>query len=61
MIVVSDNDSWHLLNDTAIITNGDKTIVLTIFTDSHQAYNKTRIAGLMQQITTPALATFGLN
>jgi beta-lactamase class A len=48
------------LNDAAIITNGDKTIAISIFTKSTGNYNKSRVAGLMQQMTTPALETFGL-
>ena len=49
------------LNDAAIITNGTQTIVLTIFTDSLTSYNSSRIASIMQQITTPTLITFGLH
>ncbi len=49
------------LHDATIITNGNKTIVLTIFTQSTYSYSKSRVASLMQQITIPALETFGLN
>lgn len=49
------------LNDAAIITNGQRTVVLTIFTDSITSYNSSRIASIMQQITTPTLQTFGLS
>ena len=49
------------LNDATIITNETDTIVLTIFTESKSTYNKPRISSLMQQITTPTLATFKLN
>jgi beta-lactamase class A len=49
------------LNDAAIITNGSRTIVLSIYTESTGSYSKSRIAGLMQQITQPTLVTFQLN
>lgn len=49
------------LHDATIITNSTNTIVLTIFTDSLGSYSKSRIATLMQQITTPTLQTFQLN
>ena len=49
------------LHDAAIITNSNNAIVLTIFTKSTQTYSKSRIATLMQQITTPVLETFSLN
>lgn len=49
------------LNDAAIITNGQRTVVLTIFTDSIYSYNSARIASIMQQITTPTLQTFHLS
>jgi len=49
------------LNDAAIITNSEKAIVISIFTESLNGYSKSRVSKLMQQITTPVLATFGLN
>ena len=49
------------LNDAAIITNGTRAIVLSIYTESTEYYDKSRASYLMQQITTPALATFQLN
>jgi len=49
------------LNDATIITNGNHAIVLTIFTDSITSYDKARISAVMQQITTPTLATFRLD
>ncbi len=49
------------LHDATIITNVDNTIVLTIFTKSTGSYSKSRVASLMQQITTPTLETFHLN
>ncbi len=49
------------LNDAAVITNGTDTVVLSIYTKSKGTYSKSRVAGLMQQITTPTLATFHLN
>jgi beta-lactamase class A len=48
------------LNDAAIITNGSRSIVLSIYTESNSGYDKPRVAALMQQITAPALQTFGL-
>lgn len=49
------------LNDAAIITNGTGTIVLSIYTKSTSTYSKSRVAELMQQITTPTIETFHLN
>jgi beta-lactamase class A len=49
------------LNDAAIITNATQTIVLSIYTESTQHYDKPYIAGLMQQITVPTIQTFHLN
>ncbi len=49
------------LHDATIITDADNTIVLTIFTRSTGSYSKSRVASLMQQITTPTLETFHLN
>jgi beta-lactamase class A len=52
---------YSYLNDATIITNTDRAIVLTIFSDSITNYDKTRIAAIMQSITTPTLVTFKLN
>ncbi len=49
------------LHDATIITNSDHTIVLTIMTYSTYSYSKSRIASIMQQITTPVLQTFQLD
>jgi len=49
------------LHDATIITNSTHTIVLTIFSASLESYSKSRVAGLMQQMTTPTLQTFYLN
>jgi len=49
------------LNDAAIITNDSRAIVISIFTKSNKSYSKSRVASLMQDITTPALVTFQLN
>lgn len=49
------------LHDATIITNPTNAIALTIFTRSLKGYDKSHVASLMQQITTPTLETFGLN
>jgi len=49
------------LNDAAIITNSQETIVLSIFTESLYSYDKPRVSAIMQQITAPTLQTFQLN
>jgi len=49
------------LNDAAIITNGTKTIVLSIYTESTLYYDKPRVSALMQQITAPTITVFHLD
>ncbi len=49
------------LNDAAIITDSKLALVLSIYTESTGSYSKSRVATLMQQITTPTLETFHLN
>ncbi len=49
------------LHDATIITDTADTIILTIFTHSLGSYSKSHVASIMQQITTPTLATFHLN
>lgn len=46
------------VNDAAIITNGQKSIVLVIFTNGNGTYDWTNRATLMQQITTAVLNTY---
>ena len=49
------------LNDATIITDGNTTVALTIYTESTGYYDKARVANLMQQIAIPVLETFQLH
>ncbi len=49
------------VNDTAIITNGKQTIVLSIYTDGNGSYDWTARASLIQKITTAVLNYYKLN
>jgi beta-lactamase class A len=51
---------YAYLHDATIITNSTDTISLTIFTNSLYSFDKARTTSIMQQITAPTLAAFGL-